>query len=269
MNCQTCQIQIEELELGEHLSEAARAHMTACAPCRAFHDERLSLRRLVGSLGPVAAPPDFEFRLRARLAAASNGGGRHLSLRSFLSSAPAVALAASFALLVAGVIIYKQMKSGAVTNKQNEIAQSGKLPSVNTIPTPSPETVKQISDKENEKILSAQGAGSKNPTPLMADSRNPARRQTRQTNEGLQQLTSSDKGVGGAQSIKPSNNPTTIAGSNQPVELSVRSPMQPVRVSLDDRSGTKRTVTLEPVVFGSQDFTGGNLTRSTSPSDIW
>src|SRR3954469_25315396 len=98
MNCQACQIEIEELELGELLSEAARMHIRACSPCRAFHDERQSLRKLVGSLEPVAAPSDFDFRLRARLAAVSNGGSRHFSLRSVLSSAPAVALAASFAL---------------------------------------------------------------------------------------------------------------------------------------------------------------------------
>jgi hypothetical protein len=52
------------------------------------------------------------------------------------------------------------------------------------------------------------------------------------------------------------------------VQLPVRSSLQPVRVSLDEKGGAKRTVTLEPVVFGSQDFTGRNLTRNTPP-DIW
>ncbi|HYJ45746.1 MAG TPA: hypothetical protein VEV81_03960, partial [Pyrinomonadaceae bacterium] len=115
MNCQVCQREIEELELGESLSEGAHAHILACSECRAFHDERQSLRRLVRELEPVVAPPDFEFRLRARLAATSNGHGRHFALRTILSRAPAIALAASFALLVAGVIIYRQMKPATAT----------------------------------------------------------------------------------------------------------------------------------------------------------
>src|SRR5947209_20474859 len=116
MNCKACQIEVEELEMGASLSEAARAHITACSACRAFHDERQSLRKLVGSLEAVSAPPDFEFRLRARLSSSGNGGSGNFSFRSFLASAPAIAIAASFALLVAGVIIYKQVKSGAARN---------------------------------------------------------------------------------------------------------------------------------------------------------
>src|SRR5207253_3938942 len=109
---------------------------------------RQSLRRLVGSLEPVVAPSDFEFRLRARLAAVSNGGSRHFSLRSFLSSASAVALAASFALLVAGVIIYKQMKSGTVANPTPEVAHSVKQTTGNNVAAnPSPET--KITKPEN------------------------------------------------------------------------------------------------------------------------
>jgi hypothetical protein len=268
MNCQACQIEIEELELGEPLSAAANAHMTACSPCRAFHDERQSLRKLVGGLGTVAAPPDFEFRLRARLASVSNGGSRHFSLRSFLSSAPAVALAATFALLVAGVIIYKQMKAGAGTNQQIEVAKSSKPTNGEVIVTPSPAMKESNSEKEN-KVTVVKDTGSKRQTPLTASSRNPVRQQPKQANAGAQQLTSNEFSVGGAPRITPSNNSTQIAGSNQLVQLPVRSPMQPVRVSLDDNRGAKRTVTLEPVVFGSQDFTGRNLTRNASPSDIW
>ncbi len=49
---------------------AAQAHATLCADCRTWAREQISVRRLVGELERVAAPPDFEFRLRARLARA-------------------------------------------------------------------------------------------------------------------------------------------------------------------------------------------------------
>lgn len=270
MNCQACQTEIEELELGEPLSDAAHTHIKLCVSCRAFHDERQSLRRLVGGLGSVAAPPDFEFRLRARLAAASNGGSRHFSLRTFLSSAPAVALAASFALLVAGVIIYKQMKSGTVTNQQTEIAKSSQQTNVDVAAKPSPETNQQHSVKEDEIAPVAQGAATKKHALLTASDKTPARHsQSKQVNAVAQPSASNDFAFRTAPSIKPANDSDTIEVSNQLVQLPVRSPMQPVRVSLDDKNGAKRTVTLEPVVFGSQDFTGRNLSRNNSPSDIW
>src|SRR4051812_29273422 len=189
MNCQACQIEIEELELGAPVSDAASAHMSACSPCRAFHDERQSLRRLVGGLGPITAPSDFEFRLRARLAATSNGGGRHFSLRTFLSSAPAVALAATFALLVAGVIIYQQVKSGAVANKPAEVAQDVKPTPDNGAVKPPPETniAKPETIKSNPPVIQT-SVHQKQPAPLSAANKNPVRNQLRQV-EGIQQPT--------------------------------------------------------------------------------
>jgi hypothetical protein len=268
MNCQACQIEIEELELGEPLSDAASTHVKLCVSCRAFHDERQALRRLVNGLGTVSAPPDFEFRLRARLAAASNGGSRRFSLRTFLSSAPAVALAASFALLVAGVVIYKQVRTKTATNPTPDIAQVNEQKNVNAAAAPSPASKTTTSDKENAPVVQTGGVRQQ-PAPLTANGKNPLRHQPRQVDATSQQLTSSEKAVKEAPSIKPANDSDTIYVSNQLVQLPVRSPMQPVRVSLDDKNGAKRTVTLEPVVFGSQDFTGRNLSRNTSPSDIW
>jgi hypothetical protein len=268
MNCQACQIEIEELELGEPLSDAASKHVKLCVSCHAFHDERQSLRRLVGGLGTVSAPPDFEFRLRARLAAVSNGGSRHFSLRTFLSSAPAVALAASFALLVAGVIIYKQVRTKPETVKTPDIAKVNEQKTNDAAGAPSPESKTTSPEKERASVI--QAAGSKQqPALLTAKNQNPSRHQQRQIEASPQQIVSGDIAVKGAPSIRPANGSNTIDVSNQLVQLPVRSPMQPVRVSLDDKNGAKRTVTLEPVVFGSQDFTGRNLSRNVSPSDIW
>ena len=122
MNCQTCHHEIEELELGESLSDEASAHVGVCLPCGAFYNERLSLRRLVGSLEPVSAPPDFEFRLRARLAASGNSGNHHPFWRSLIST-PAIGFAA-FALLVGGIVLYNQFKSVPVARNQSGGAET-------------------------------------------------------------------------------------------------------------------------------------------------
>jgi len=269
MNCQSCQIEIEELELGEPLSDAASLHVNACEECRAFRDERQSLRRLVGGLGTVSAPPDFEFRLRARLAAASNGGNRHFPLRTFFASAPAVALAASFALLVAGVIIYKQVRTKTAATPTPEVAQAGEQKTVNSASTSSTETNKENSDKGNDIVPVVQSTNSKKQVPLTASGGSTVRRQSKQANTVAQLSTSNDTAIRPAPRITPSNDSQLTSVSNQLVQLPVRSSMQPMRVSLDDKNGAKHTVTLEPVVFGSQDFTGRNLSRNTSPSDIW
>src|SRR6266487_6840977 len=63
-----CQ-EIDQADLDKltQLSVAATRHLKICRDCREFHCDRLKLRQLVGSLGAVEAPSDFEFQLRARL----------------------------------------------------------------------------------------------------------------------------------------------------------------------------------------------------------
>src|SRR5947209_455436 len=271
MNCKTCQIEIEELETSASLSDAARAHIAACASCRAFHDERQSLRNLVGSLESVSAPPDFELRLRSRLASSGNGGGRSFSFLSFLASAPAITLAASFALLVAGVIIYKQVKSGAATNQPTIAASNSTKRKVeNATASPSPaNTANARESKEQNQPASVPVVNKETGNHLTARNKNIIHSQQRQVNSGNLPVVSSDSAVRPAPQIKQGvRNPLTVV-QNQLVELPVRPVSQPVRVSLGDASGARRTVTLQPVIFGSQDLTGRNLSRATSSQGIW
>src|SRR5918998_725176 len=110
MNCQACRIEIEEAEGDEAVSARARAHAETCLSCRVFRIERQSLRRLVGSLETVAAPPDFDFRLRARLGAAGQEDRRRLAAwPGFAPGMSAIALAASLALVIGAAIIFKQI----------------------------------------------------------------------------------------------------------------------------------------------------------------
>ena len=66
--CELIRRELDELSLDETCSTAAVEHLRECGACREFHEKQTKLREIVGSLGTVAAPADFDFRLRARLA---------------------------------------------------------------------------------------------------------------------------------------------------------------------------------------------------------
>jgi hypothetical protein len=276
MNCQTCRIEIEEMEMHAHLSEKARAHLSVCQVCRAFHDERQSLKRLVGSLEAVTAPADFDFRLRARINAVKSAGGSRSSWRSFLASAPAIGLAASFALLVAAVVIYNQFKRVPTAAPQpSEIAQQA--------PNLKPEQESSLPVSTSSNSDNANGTSSPDVKDdklvLTADVKRPRSRTTGKSvsrprstpaKANDSQRLSNEFASNPAPVITPGNHLPLDAGGTSPVaELSVRSASQPMRVSVDDRGGMKRTVTLEPVIFGSQDLTGRNTSRMASSQGIW
>jgi hypothetical protein len=280
MNCQTCQFEIEELAMNGRLGTQAQAHLSVCAVCRAFHDERQALKRLVGSLEAVSAPQDFDFRLRARLAAAKESDNHRFSWRSFVASAPAIALAASFALLIAGFVFYKQTKSGpAAGNQPSELArQKPALETGTSSGSPVSETTaSKTSDEvshtgDNDKPAPANfTAGVNNERPgSTSGNKNIVRRQRRQFDSGFApEIVTNEAAVRPAQQIFPDGAAPFNTTAHPVVELPVRSASQPMRVFVDGRDGAKRTVTLEPVIFGSQDFTGRERPGIASSQGIW
>src|SRR5690349_1413500 len=76
-NCEVIRQELDELMLGETISATAVEHLRECAACREFNEKQTRLRQIVGSLGTVSAPADFDFRLRARLANDANGASFH------------------------------------------------------------------------------------------------------------------------------------------------------------------------------------------------
>ena len=261
MNCQTCRAEIEELEAGAPLSERARAHVRVCPECWAFHDERQALRRLVGGLGPVSAPPDFDFRLRARLAAAKTHGNGRAPWLSFLSSVPAISLAAAFALLVAGFVIYQRMQPRPSGN-ETAVRQASQENSVKE-PKPPGEAAGPVIPETGQSEHPPVVVGSSPQRVVVKNS--PRRNVTSQSITKAPQIVSNDSAALTAKETTPERGRL----SGEVVELTVRPASQPVRVSLDDRDGARRTVTLEPVVFGSQDLAGRSLSRANSPQGIW
>ncbi|MFN2510522.1 MAG: anti-sigma factor, partial [Pyrinomonadaceae bacterium] len=101
-NCKYVCREIEEADHGQRLSTSVTEHLAGCPQCQSFHAERTKLRQLVASLETVAAPPDFNLRVRSRLAneKADGHAGYFFSHLSF--GFPSVALA-TLVLIVGGV----------------------------------------------------------------------------------------------------------------------------------------------------------------------
>jgi hypothetical protein len=278
MSCQTCRFEIEELGVDERLGEGARAHLSSCSACSAFHDERQSLKRLVGSLAQgVSAPPDFDFRLRARIHAAKQAGRRRPTWLSFITNAPAIGLAATFALLVAGVVIYKQTRRAPSPVDQPGVAaghtpQQGAAaqrivsqPLVASSPQVSPPASADAGAKDDKQSLAAKV---KSPR-VGGNNKYAARRESPRPGAVNPEIVTNETAVRPAPQILPGTASPLNAGMNQVVELPVRPASQPMRVFVNDRSGAKRRVTLAPVTFGSQDFAGLDTSRLASSQGIW
>src|SRR5439155_8036638 len=102
MECRATRREIDEG--GEQLSAPALQHVASCAPCLAFQSERARLRGLLTSLEPVTAPADFDFRLRARIAAQTEKPGPGSLLNGLALSTTAMTDAA-LAIVAPGVLI--------------------------------------------------------------------------------------------------------------------------------------------------------------------
>jgi hypothetical protein len=67
MKCKQIREEIDAASRHNMRNGAVRSHMDACPDCRRYSDETASLTRLLWTQPRVEAPPDFEFRLRARM----------------------------------------------------------------------------------------------------------------------------------------------------------------------------------------------------------
>ncbi|HEX8722402.1 MAG TPA: hypothetical protein VF736_17435 [Pyrinomonadaceae bacterium] len=114
-DCKVFRGEIEGAADGRALSGAGAAHAAACRACGEELRGRESLRRLVGGLGRVEAPPDFEFRLRARMAA-SKAGGRRAPLRGLRLVYAFAPVAAAVCFLVFSAALYFNRASRPVSS---------------------------------------------------------------------------------------------------------------------------------------------------------
>ena len=82
MNCKQIREAIDADSGHNSYGGHVASHLSGCPDCHRYSDEAASLLRLLGAQPRVEAPPDFEFRLRARIADAQAAPA--IDPRSFL-----------------------------------------------------------------------------------------------------------------------------------------------------------------------------------------
>ncbi len=259
-NCKSFKLEIEESVGGTWFSREARAHLDACPACFDFFESRDSLRRLVGELERVEAPGDFDFRLRARMVAASNARGRRFSVTRFAPGFGSVALASFFALSVTAAFYFNR---SPVENQPPLLQTSSTF-----LPSNSDDRrqEKSAANVGNEITLEGSEINAIRKVDVV---RAPQRRQrtiTKRVVDHGHQVAGTAKGgvVDSAYSSAP-----VFKVPNVKLNFSA----EPLRVVLRDESGVPRHLSMNPVSFGSQNLVGRARELSSAvPADdegVW
>jgi hypothetical protein len=225
-NCEVIRRELEELMLDGTCSTSAAEHLKECSDCREFNRTQTKLRRMVGSLGTVEAPPDFDFRLRARLANDSTSSAFHY----WPVVQRALAVAAAVIVIAFGVVVIKNV----VSERREVIAEVPPVPK---------ETPKQV-----------EPAPSNTPVHLATreDVSGPDKSRTERPVQAVprtrRQLTAVDFSKQRAEVISGSEAINSDTSTAFPIDAS----LQPLRLSLDDGRGNAKTISVPTIRFGSQ-----------------
>lgn len=256
-DCELIRQELDELSLDEAWSSHVADHLRECSKCSEFHDQQTRLRRIVGSLGTVAAPADFDFRLRARLA---NESASVVSQFNFFSSAFARrGLATAILLLVfaSGAFVLRNalMEPNNASTRTGNIAQQ-------------PATDQSSPTREVEKPpvpVEAPLGGQESSGVRVADKRSSQSKHERpsQLMAGSKRtITTLDSSFDRAEVIN-GNMPPAAASAAFPIDAS----SQPFRISLDDGRGNAKVISVPTISFGSQRIV--QTANRTTPKRAW
>lgn len=233
--CEIIHRELDELMVGESYSTAALEHLRHCSECREFEEKQTKLRQIVGSLGTVAAPADFDFRLRARLANESSNAAFQLKSASWIFARRSFAIAAALLLFVAGGVVVVR---NVIDKQDPSKLASGNVPAATPEPQPTTGEVTRPQEdvKPREEVVKAPGN---------APQRIKPERQF-QASVRLKRIESKDVS---SERLEVFNGTQAIGNSEGfPIDASLES----FKVSLDDGRGNARTISLPTIRFGSQ-----------------
>jgi hypothetical protein len=241
--CEAIRRELDELMLGDECSVHATQHLQECGECREFHQRQTKLRQIVGGLGTIEAPPDFDFRLRARLANESNTAGFHLRALQWPFATRGVAVAAVLLLFVTGVVLVRRnmVSPEAMPAPRTEVAVGEQEP---VRPAPAPDQVKEQTPVPRQVVASNDG---------------PRKNRGERVAKPKRSLATLDSAV------EP---PLVLADSQQQAAIfSIDASLQSLRLSIDDGQGNARTISVPTISFGSQRVlaTGNQF----APKGVW
>ena len=228
-NCEVIRRELEELMLDGTCSTSAAEHLKECSDCREFNRTQTKLRRMVGSLGTVEAPPDFDFRLRARLANDSTSNVFHywpLVQRG-------LAVAAVLIVIAFGVIVVRN-----VVNQQKEVV-------ADKTPAP-PQVPKQVDPPQLSPTSGSEQTAAHVPTSGSDKNRNERKGQSGPRIKP--RLSTLDSAFDRAEVISAAE----AVNSDASNVFSIDASAEPLRLSLDDGRGNAKTISVPTIRFGSQ-----------------
>ena len=235
-NCDLIRRELDELMLDETGSTAALEHLRECDACREFYEKQTKLRQIVGSLGTVAAPADFDFRLRARLANESSSAAASFSFVSWPILQRGFAAAA--VLLVFGVGAYLVRDALNRPTTPEEMAKQGAAPAVRETPNPPQATVSPTSEAPKSSDVA-----------VVQNKRSQGNRIER---PGLVAIKNKPLATRESASTR-----AEFIGNTEPVGTSTAfsidaSSIQYFKLSVDDGRGNAKTISVPTISFGSQ-----------------
>ena len=235
--CELIRRELDELTLDETCSTAAVEHLRACGACREFQEKQTKLRKIVGSLGTVSAPADFDFRLRARLANESSSAASQFNFVSWPVLLRGFAAAALLLVFATGAYLVRNALDRPPAS--DEMAKEASAPAVRETPKPQ-ETVTpnmQETSKQEDVAVIPDEQPQKNRTERP---RHVAIRNTRQ-------LATVDSTSTRAEVI--SGDPLA---SSYAFQIDDASSVQHFKLSVDDGRGNAKTISVPTISFGSQ-----------------
>jgi len=227
--CEVIRRELDELTLGDEYSAAATRHLRNCGECREFQQKQTKLRQIVSSLGTVEAPPDFDFRLRARLANESSSAGFHLRAFQWSNATRGFAAAAMLLVFVGGVVYVRTIVNRPATTDTDVAVQQ----ETSTQPPPRPDDNRAVAPLQPQQVALDN-------TSRKSVQRNEGKAISRPKRTPVAVDFSSER----ATSISNLQRQSTIF----PIDAS----LQPFTVSLEDGRGNARTISLPTISFGSQ-----------------
>ena len=247
--CSTIRRQLDELTLSEPQSESISEHLSECSACRDFHEKQTKLREIVGSLGTVSAPPDFDFRLRSKLASGKSNGNYQLTSSFWLFGRRTAAVAAAVVMVVGASLLVRELQN---RNTAIQTAQDNKQPS-KTVPA-----VVDSGTSGND-----QNSGGLRETARVTNDKQKERLPRRNVSTPLHNIRALDSEAQASSRAPLIRLPQQTSDQVFPIDAS----QQSLRVSLFDARGNPRTISLPTVTFGSQRVVP--TATSFAPKGVW
>jgi hypothetical protein len=264
-NCRNIRREIEEAGSADLLSAAAISHLDTCAACEKLSRQQTGLHAILSGLGTVEAPGNFDFRLRARLAAEKHGGAQSLPWANLSFGLRSAAVAAL--LLIAAAFAFIGLKPDA--NKSLAGAPQV-VPAAGTAGSSAKQgdTPANVAAGSNELA-----SGPKRDDSSLNEATLPAPKHV-QKGIDVRGAVPRSGGVATleqAQKRAPVLTRDQLAQSYPSAAFPINASYQSLKVSVDDARGTSRTISLPSVSFGSQRTLSqnGSPLLASSASGTW